>query len=81
MILTMVEHVLEVNIGQHGQWSKIKERAYNEIEYHLNRIYCLPQTLYLAKKVNIKVIKLLIVQEQEHVNMGNLRVSSRNKMS
>ena len=22
MILTMVEHVLVVNIGQHGQWSK-----------------------------------------------------------
>ena len=31
MILTMVEHVLVVNIGQHGQWSKIKKRDYNEI--------------------------------------------------
>ena len=38
---------------------------------HLNRIYCLPQTLYLAKNINIKGIKLLIVQEHEHVNMGN----------
>ena len=77
----MVEHVLVVNIGQHGQWSKIKERAYNEIEYRLNRIYCLPKTLILTFLARYKVIKLLIVQEQEHVNMGNLRVSSRNKMS
>ena len=27
----MAEHVLVVNIGQHGQWSKIKKRDYNEI--------------------------------------------------